>query len=83
MAVIMDGTGAFWAHLAKLRIVAEIMNTGHGSREFWEASQQVQEQVYGDFARAHAKLVVAYCPATLPDAWEQIQGTPYCYHHLD
>jgi hypothetical protein len=83
VAVIMDGTGAFWAHLAKLRIVAEIMNTGHGSREFWEASQQAQEQVYGDFARAHAKLVVAYCPATLPEAWEQMQGTPYCYHQLD
>jgi hypothetical protein len=85
VAVIMNGTGAYWAHLAKLRIVAEIMDTGHGSQEFWGSSEEVQQQVYDLFARAHAKLVVTPCPSTpkAPNGWESIAGTPYCFHHLD
>ncbi|MGA9507545.1 MAG: hypothetical protein WBV55_02750 [Candidatus Sulfotelmatobacter sp.] len=84
VAVIMNGTGAYWAHLAKLRIVAEIMDTGHGSKEFWDASEEVQRQVYDLFGQAHAKLVVANCPATpnMPKGWEQMPGTPYCLRLL-
>jgi hypothetical protein len=85
VAVIMNGTGAYWAHLAKLRIVAEIMDTGHGSTEFWSASAEVQRQVYELLARAHARLVVTSCPSTpsVPNGWEQMAGTPYCFHHLN
>lgn len=85
VAVIMNGTGAYWAHLAKLRIVAEIMDTGHGSKEFWDASGDVQKQVYDLFVHAHAKVVVASCPfnSAPPHGWEQIDGTPYCVHRLD
>ncbi|MFZ0419574.1 MAG: hypothetical protein WAM04_15850 [Candidatus Sulfotelmatobacter sp.] len=85
VAVIMNGTGAYWAHLAKLRIVAEIMDTGHGSKEFWDSSAQVQQQVYDLFARAHAKLAVTSCPSTraIPDGWQEMPGTPYCVHRLD
>jgi len=85
VAVIADGTGAFWAHLAKLRIVAEIMDMNHGSREFWDAPQEVQQQVYDIFARTRAKLVVTSCPPFPPGAptgWEQIAGTPYCVRPL-
>jgi hypothetical protein len=85
VAVILNGTGAYWAHLAKLRIVAEIMDTGHGSREFWDAPETAQRQVYDLFARAHAKLVVTNCAATptIPNGWQQLPETPYCFHHLD
>jgi hypothetical protein len=85
VAVIADGTGAYWARLAKLRIVAEIMDAKHGSSEFWDAPEEVQQQVYDSFARAHAKLVVTSCPPFLPRApagWEQIAGTPYCVRPL-
>jgi hypothetical protein len=84
VAVIMNGTSAYWAHLTKLRIVAEIMDTGHGTAEFWNASADVQKQVYDLMARAHAKLVVTSCPVApeIPSGWEEIAGTPYCAHHL-
>jgi hypothetical protein len=86
IAVILDGTGAYWAHLAKLRIVAEIMDTFHGSREFWNAAPEVQQHVFELFRGAHAKAVVTNCPACppgIPLGWESIQGTPYCVRSLD
>jgi hypothetical protein len=85
VAVIADGTGAYWARLGKLRIVAEIMDTNHGSKEFWDAPEQVQQQVYDIFARTRAKLVVTSCPPCPPRApsgWEQLAGTPYCVRSL-
>lgn len=85
VAVIGDGTGAYWAHLAKLRIVAEIMGTNHGSREFWNASEEVRQQVYDAFRQAHAKLVVTVCPPCpqgAPPGWEPIRETLYCVRRL-
>jgi len=85
VAVIADGTGAFWARLAKLRIVAEIMDANHGSKEFWDAPEEVRQQVYDTFARARAKLVVTPCPPCPPatlTGWEQIAGTPYSVRPL-
>ena len=84
VAVIQDGTGAYWAHLAKLRIVAEIMGGGHGSTEFWNSSPEVKRQVYSLFEQAHAKIAVASCPSSfeMSTGWEQLVETPYCAHHL-
>jgi hypothetical protein len=62
VTVIADGTGAYWARLGRLRIVAEIMDSNHGSREFWDAPEEVRQQVYDTFARARAKLVVTSGP---------------------
>jgi len=81
-AVIADGTGAYWARLGKLRIVAEIMDSNHGSREFWHASEEEKQDVYNAFARAHAKLVVTSCPPEAPAGWQPIKGTPYCVRFL-
>jgi hypothetical protein len=86
VAVIGDGTGAYWAQLAKLRIVAEIMGMNHGPREFWGAPEEVRQQAYDLFRGAHAKLVVTTCPSCppgIPPGWEQIQNTPYCVRRLD
>jgi len=84
VAVIMNGTGAYWAHLAKLRIVAEIMDTGGGTAEFWSASTLVQQQVLDVFARTGAKVVVTVCPVEQMPlvSWRQIAGSPYCVHRL-
>ena len=55
VAVIGDGTGAYWARLAKLRIAAEIMGATHGYTKFWGASGEAQRNVYRIFAQAHAR----------------------------
>jgi hypothetical protein len=85
IAIIMNGTAAYWAHLAKLRIVAEIMDTGGGTAEFWSAPAPVQQQVLDVFARTGAKVVVTVCPLSISAiaGWEQIAGTPYCVRHLE
>jgi hypothetical protein len=85
VAVIADGTGAYWARLAKLRIVAEIMDANHGSKDFWDAPEPVRQQAYEAFARSHAKLVVTVCPPGPPGTrtgWEQVAETPYCVRQL-
>jgi hypothetical protein len=85
VAVIADGTRAYWARLAKLRIVAEIMDSNHGSKDFWDAPEPVRQQAYEAFARSHAKLVVTVCPLSPPETptgWEQIAETPYCARPL-
>jgi hypothetical protein len=92
VAVIGDGASAYWARLAKLRIVAEIMDTNmdrntdmnQGSKQFWNAPEAVQQNVYNLLAQAHAKLVVTSCPPCPPAAlgWKSIASTPYCVRSL-
>jgi hypothetical protein len=82
VAVIGDGTGAYWARLAKLRIVAEVMGANHGSAEFWGSSQEGKDRVYSAFTGAGAMLTVASCPAGTGDGWQSIAGTNYCVLRL-
>jgi hypothetical protein len=88
VAVIGDGASAYWARLAKLRIVAEIMDTNmdrnQGSKQFWDAPEAVRQDVYNLMAQARAKLVVAPCPPYPPTtlSWKQIAGTTYCVRPL-
>lgn len=86
VAVIGDGTGAYWARLAKLEIVAEIMGMGHGAEEFWNSSSDVQREVYRLFRQSHARFVVTNCPVgpqKILEGWNLIAGTPYCVKSLD
>ena len=78
VAVIGDGTGAYWARLAKLRIVAEVMGANHGSAQFWESPEEAKERVYEAFAGAGASLAVASCPSRASNGWQAIAGTDYC-----
>lgn len=82
VAVIGDGTGAYWARLAKLRIVAEVMAANHGSAEFWASSEDTKARVYAAFAGSGAELAVAACPPNIPGGWQPIPGTDYCLVHL-
>jgi hypothetical protein len=85
VAIIGDGTAAYWARLGKLRIVAEIMDAFHGSTEFWNAPEEQQQQVYAAFRRTQAKAIVAkcpVCPARALAGWHSMAGTPYCYRRL-
>lgn len=86
VAVIGDGTGAYWARLGKLRIVAEIMGANHGVKEFWDAPISVQQQVFETFGRTPARVVVSTCPPCPSRSlvgWEKIKGTPYCIRRLN
>jgi hypothetical protein len=84
VGVIMSGTYAYWAHLAKLRIVAEIMD-GPEQHEFWDAPSTVQQEVFDRFASAHAKAVVTRCASVvnMQGQWEPLAGSQYCVHRLD
>ena len=83
VAIIGDGTGAYWARLAKLRIVAEIMGMGHGAEQFWRSPQETRRTIYGVLAGAHAQAVVGACSdqAAL-DGWQHISGTKFCIRRL-
>jgi hypothetical protein len=82
VAVIGDGTGAYWARLAKLRIVAEVMDANHGSTEFWRSSEEIRQKVYAAFSQTGAGLAVASCPPSKENGWQPIAGTKYCVLQL-
>lgn len=85
VGIIMNGTTAYWAHLAKLRIVAEIMDGEHSAKEFWDAPSGVQQEAFDHFAQAHAKVVVTVCPSmvSMTGEWERVGATRYCVHRLE
>jgi hypothetical protein len=86
VAIVGDGSGAYWARLAKLRIVAEIMEAKHATRDFWNSPPETQSQVYTAFRHAHATKVIATCssscPAEAAAGWQTIPGTPYWIRSL-
>jgi hypothetical protein len=83
VAVIGDGTRAYWARLGKFRIVAEIMDMGHGSQQFWAASTDRRESVYRAMANANAKFVVTTCSGgTSADGWQEVANTGFCMRAL-
>lgn len=86
VAVIGDGEDAYWARLAHVRIVAEVMDRNGGSVRFWRSTESVQQHVYDLFQSAHAKIVVASCASSCParpKGWKEIPGTSYCVYNLD
>lgn len=83
VAVIGDGTGAYWARLGKFRIVAEIMNMGHGTQQFWNSSPERKESIYRALASAHAKFVVSRCSDMVPNGWRNIANTGFCMMPLE
>jgi len=79
VAVIGDGTGAYWARLAKAHIMAEVMGANHDSRRFWRSSDAVQQSVLRVFASSGAKIVIADSPTIVPNGeWIRIGNTD-CY----
>jgi hypothetical protein len=83
IAIIGDGTGAYWARLGRFRIVAEIMGMNHGAQQFWESPDQIKQDVYRHFAQAHANLVVSACPQAIPADWQKLSGTSFCFRPLN
>jgi hypothetical protein len=73
----LDG---YWAHLAGVRIVAEIPLWGAPS--FWASGARSQSEVFADFARAGARIVVTdqTPPFGSCEGWWEIGATGYFVH---
>jgi hypothetical protein len=73
---------AYWARLARLRIIAEVRPEETG--QFWSASPAVRDEVLAAFAAAGAEAVVSE-PADAnfaAEGWEPIAGTGYLVRRL-
>lgn len=73
---------AFWARLARVRIVAEI--TPEDADSFWTADANRQAEILQRFAEAGAVAVVAAPadPRHIPEGWAEIGQTGYLVHLL-
>ena len=83
IAIIGDGTGAYWARLGRFRIVAEIMAMNHGAQQFWASPNETKQDVYRRLAQTHADFVVSSCPQNIPADWRQLHGTSFCFRPLE
>ena len=79
MAFAGSGYSAFWARLARLRIVAEIRPADLAG--FWSAEPQRRAQILAALADAGVVAVVAEPPQTplarLDPGWQAIGNTGY------
>lgn len=77
VACIGDSFDAYWARLARVKIVAEIPQKD--VNHFWAADSQIKSQVLQTFSKTGAKLIVT---KNLPDyasqtGWQKIENTNY------
>jgi hypothetical protein len=77
VAVIGYGVGSFWARLARVQIVAEML--GWQADDFWLGDSALQSDVLQAFANTGAEAIVAenvpsYASLT---GWHRIGNTSY------
>jgi hypothetical protein len=78
VAIIGDGTDAYWARLAGVRIVAEIMGAYHDEQHFWQSSEATKQVVFKTFSDTGAKLLVAdNPPEAFANGWIHLEGTTF------
>jgi len=96
VAVIGDGSYAYWAHLARLHVVAEIPDhiwryQAHPAFDFWESGPEEQQHSLRILAQTGAEAVIADPQAFVagwessmaPAPWKKIDGTDayvYFFH---
>jgi hypothetical protein len=93
VAVIGYANEAYWAHLARLTIVAEVPAriTSHQSYpalDFWESGREQQQKALAIIEQTGAKAVIAgsqmsalgSAPSVLPQSWKKIDGTDACVY---
>jgi hypothetical protein len=74
---IGTGLDAYWAHLAQVRIVAEVPESGVAS--FMQAGREQKSQLMGKFRELGVKAVLTKYPdvAASMEGWSRIAGTRY------
>lgn len=82
VASIGDSFRAFWAHLAGVRISAEIRRDK--VLNFWQADSTLRAEVINAFARTGAKAIVAEKPPPGIDlpGWQKLRNTDYYVYIL-
>ena len=77
VASIGNALDGYWAHLAGVRIVAEVPVWGTPS--FWATDARSQSEVFEDFANAGATIVVSDQPPPMAsgEGWREIGATGY------
>lgn len=84
VAIIGDGTTAYWARLGRFKIVAEAFAPEAGSQRFWSESGERRKLAYECLSRAGAKVVVAWNPpeSDLDASWKRVASTNYYVQFL-
>jgi hypothetical protein len=80
VALIGLGSRAYWARLARVRIVAEIPQEGvfQEADKFWAANDFVKSEVIKTLARTGAKVIVALVPKNVATTgWQKVGDTDY------
>ena len=82
LGYIGSGLDAYWAHLAGMRIVAEIPEKDQHA--FWSAAPARQQKICAKFAEAGVQALVTKNPAaaTSPACWRQIRQTQFYVRRL-
>jgi hypothetical protein len=82
VAFIGYSYSAYWARLARLRIIAEVRPEEF--EEFWSASAAVRGEVLAALGASGAKVVLSEpAPADVPtDGWDSVAGTGYLIRRL-
>ncbi|MCU1303001.1 MAG: hypothetical protein JWQ87_3285 [Candidatus Sulfotelmatobacter sp.] len=83
VAIIGDGTDAYWARLGRFGIVAEIMAMNHGAQQFWDSPTESKQEVYKRLSITNARIVVSSCPLDIPADWHRLRGTSFCFRSLE
>lgn len=83
VGIIGYGFDAFWARLARVKIVAEMPDSA--ADLFWRGSDETQTQVLQAFAQSGARAVVAeYVPAYAnTTGWQQVGNSNYHIYLFD
>jgi hypothetical protein len=77
VGIIGYGFEAFWARLARVQIVTELLEWQ--AQPFWQGDAQQQQQVIDDFASTGVKAIVAeYVPPdTQLEDWHQVSESSF------
>jgi hypothetical protein len=86
VALIGDGSFAYWAHLARLHVVAEMPTRvvlSYPALDFWESDAEEQQRALAIFERTGATAVIAgwqdslagSVPSIVPPPWKRIGRT--------
>jgi hypothetical protein len=76
VACICDGTGAYWAHLAELKIVSEIPEPQ--AADYWATDTATKAELAATFASTGAKLVVTQAvPPAARAGWQPLASTGF------
>jgi hypothetical protein len=80
VAFFGESAQAYWAHLASVRIVAEVEEQNVGM--FWAADETLKSQIFETLNRTGAKVIITRNPPLQsdPGGWKRIGNTSYyCY----